>query len=145
MPPVETVPQPGILVVDDDVDVLNFLQAGLQQHGFRVWRADNAAAALEVYRQQGANIAVVLLDVCMPGMDGPQLLAALHELSPELCCCFMSGGNVLYSHEELQRRGAAYMFAKPLRIAELAETLRRLAERPWDRESKDRLGVAAVP
>jgi two-component system alkaline phosphatase synthesis response regulator PhoP len=144
MPTVETVAQPGILVVDDDVNVLDFLQVGLQQQGFRVWRAENAAAALELYQKQCAHIAVVLLDVCMPQIDGPQLLTALQELSPQLSCCFMSGGNVLYSHEELHRRGAAHIFAKPLQIADLAEMLRQLANRPSNLESKDQLGLAAV-
>ena len=51
-------------------------------YGFTVWSAANGPAALEVYRRQQDDIAVVLLDVRMPGLDGPQTLAELQRLNP---------------------------------------------------------------
>jgi DNA-binding response OmpR family regulator len=117
----------GILVVDDRPDVGGMLEVGLRQEGFAVWLAANGREALDLYRRHRQTIDVVLLDVRMPGLDGPQTLAILRELNPRIGCCFMSGDIAIYDACQLRAWGAAAMFQKPFELAEVARALRELA------------------
>jgi CheY-like chemotaxis protein len=119
--------KPGVLVIDDEHMVRIMVQLGLEGNGFHVWSASNGWEAIELYRAHSEEIAVVLLDVRMPGLDGPQTLEVLRELNPEVLSCFMSGDTGAYEPEELLQRGAAYVVAKPFHLAELADILRLLA------------------
>ncbi len=122
----------GILVVDDNHTVRSVLQLALERSGFEVWLADDGREAIRLYRRHGARIAVVLLDVCMPGLDGPQTLEALREVNPDVRACFMSGSAAAEDQEELRRRGGAPVIAKPFPLEELANLLHTLAHRPPD-------------
>jgi CheY-like chemotaxis protein len=103
------------------------LNAWLQQQGFAVWLAVNGWEALDLYRRQRETIDVVLLDVLMPGRDGPQTLASLQEVNPQVRCCFMSGNLGVYSEERLRTLGAAAILLKPFRLDEAAHLLGQLA------------------
>jgi CheY-like chemotaxis protein len=119
---------PGILVVDDDPMLLTLLQTVLQQRGFSVWVADDGQAAVDLYRRQQERIAVVLLDVRMPGMDGPETLTELRRINRAVTGCFMSGHTGEYAGEELQALGALRCFDKPFQPGELAEELWQIAQ-----------------
>jgi two-component system, OmpR family, response regulator len=119
----------GVLVVDDDPTMLRLLQAVLLREGFTPWLAENGQVALELYEQHQAEIAVVLLDVRMPGLDGPQTMAALQRLNPDVACCFMSGHTAGYSREDLLARGALHFFEKPFALDEIGQVLRRIGTR----------------
>lgn len=118
---------PGILVIDDDAFILNLLGTVLDQQGFRVWTSSSGRASIDLYRQYQQEIAVVLLDVCMPGLDGPRTVRELRQLNPALRFCFMSGYSDKYSVEDLLTLGALRYFEKPFQIRPLAEELWQLA------------------
>src|SRR5262249_34868025 len=73
---------PGILVADDDAGVRNLLAIGLPYHGFRVWPAAGGFEALDLFGLHDPEVALALLDVQMPDLDGPRTLRALHALRP---------------------------------------------------------------
>jgi len=120
--------KPGVLVVDDEHLVRVILQLGLERDGFEVWTAANGRQAIELYREHREDIAAVLLDVRMPGLDGPATLGALRELSPAVRACFMTGDPNAYDPEALRQRGAAYFIAKPFRLDHLAHFAYRAFE-----------------
>jgi anti-anti-sigma factor len=123
--------EPGaVLVVDDDPAVLAVLGAGLRRGGFVVWPASGGRQAVELCRGDPGAIAVALLDVRMPGMDGPHTLRALREVCPSVRACFMTGDPEPYTEEGLLRLDALRVFRKPVALAEVAGTLRHLAARP---------------
>jgi CheY-like chemotaxis protein len=112
----------GILVVDDDVMVRAVTAMLLQQEGLPVRMAGNGAEAVEVYRRHGGDIALVLMDVRMPGMDGPHTLERLRELNPSVACYFMSGDWHPYTEDELvMEMGAIGLAHKPISEETLAE------------------------
>jgi CheY-like chemotaxis protein len=76
--------------VDDDESMRSLLERGLGQGGFEVFLAKDGPEAVEFYGQQGSGIDLVLLDICMPGLDGPQTLRALRQQHPSVRCCFIS-------------------------------------------------------
>jgi DNA-binding response OmpR family regulator len=71
----------------------------------------------------------VLLDVSMPGMDGPATLAALHGEGLEAPCCFMTGYSEDYTEEHLLGLGAAWVFAKPFLLDEVLAAVAGLCDR----------------
>ena len=129
MPLAEPTARPLILVVDDEPILRVLLQTALPRSGFDVLLAADGTDAVDVYRRHRDRVAVVLMDVNMPGIDGPETLGELQKVNRDVCCCFMTGNAGAYADEELRRRGAATVFAKPFDLAELTQSLRRLAGR----------------
>jgi CheY-like chemotaxis protein len=115
----------AILVVDDEAAIRDLAKLALQQQGFIVLQAESGQQALAVYRGR-PEIAGVLLDVRMPGWDGPQTLAALHDIAPALPCWFMSGFAGDYTEAQLKQRGALGVLAKPFHLAELTACAHQL-------------------
>jgi CheY-like chemotaxis protein len=72
----------------------------------------------------------VLLDVNMPGLDGPTALAWIRRIDPQVRCCFMTGFSAEHSAEELMALGAVRVFDKPFRLDEIIRTLAELCGRP---------------
>src|SRR5438874_3283276 len=121
------VPQrPCVLVVDDEARIRAWLSVALPQNGFQVKLAADGEEALGIYRSSAPKIALVLLDVLMPGMDGPRTLQALQSVNPKVCCCFLNERNV-YSQPELLALGAARVFPKMPSLPELVQSLWLLA------------------
>ena len=70
-----------VLAVDDNANNLLVLQMLLEQQGCRVSTLDNAPAAIEQLRQSPSSCDVLMLDMLMPGLDGP---AAARQIRQEL-------------------------------------------------------------
>jgi CheY-like chemotaxis protein len=113
----------GILVVDDEPCLREVVSLGMRQQGFAVWQAAHGQEALDQYRRHHETIDMVLMDVAMPGLDGPQALAALQELNPRIHCCFMSGDLGAYTEARLYDLGAAAVLRKPFHLTGVAEVL----------------------
>jgi CheY-like chemotaxis protein len=116
---------PEILVVDDDSTVRQMLGALLNLQGFQVHLASSGKAAVDVLLRHRATIRGALLDIHMPDLSGPDTLAALLAINPDLPCCFMTGHTGSYPREDLLKMGAREVFRKPfLKPLELVDALR---------------------
>ncbi|HEY6122752.1 MAG TPA: response regulator, partial [Pyrinomonadaceae bacterium] len=89
----------AILVVDDDPDVLMFIVATLRRGGYTVFGAQSGREAMSVLTQQKHLIGIVLTDVVMPSLNGPELAERLVAVNPDLTVLYMSG----YKEEHLAR------------------------------------------
>ena len=119
----------GFLVVGDAAAVLCVLAARLRLEGFQVWLAGHGQQAIELYQQHREELAVVLLDVLLPGMDGPHTLTALQQLGPTVRCCFMTGSPTPYTEEALLQMGAMRVFRKPFAFTEVLDVLNQVVRR----------------
>lgn len=121
-----------VLVVDENQVVRTILELFLRRSGFTVRSVASGQEAVTLYRERQQSKPVVLLDVQMPGMDGPATLTALRKIDPEVKCCFMSGDTGRYTPEELLRLGAVQFFHKPFTNWEFSEQmLSEMAEGEW--------------
>ena len=87
-----------ILVVDDVALVLQVVVAILKNSNFNVLQADSGAHAVEVANTYAGKIDLLLSDIQMPGMTGPELGTTIKETRPDIHVMFMSGfagGDVL--------------------------------------------------
>jgi two-component system cell cycle sensor histidine kinase/response regulator CckA len=90
-----------ILVVEDEAQVRQIAARALAEAGYRVLQADGGERALELVSHSADRIGLVLTDVVMPLMNGPELAAALAELRPGTPVLFTSG----YTDGDIFRRG----------------------------------------
>ena len=122
------VARPEVLVVEDESAVSRMLSVALPLYGFEARLAGSGREAVAVYRQHHKSVALVLMDVQMPDLDGPQTLVLLQAIDPHVRCCFMSGNTGAYEPDGLRQRGAACVIAKPFHLEDLANVLRLVTQ-----------------
>jgi two-component system, cell cycle sensor histidine kinase and response regulator CckA len=81
-----------ILVVDDNESVLEVVTTILKAENFRVFSASSGPAALKLAEETTGTIDLLLSDVEMPEMSGPDLGEALKKTRPDMHVMLMSGG-----------------------------------------------------
>jgi PAS domain S-box-containing protein len=108
VPPAEVMPPPvlardneTILVVEDEPAVAAVSFQVLNRGGYRVLLADSGESAIGLMRGHTGAIALLLIDVVLPDMRGPQLLGPARSAHPESAVLFASG----YSAEAIGERG----------------------------------------
>ena len=82
-----------ILIVDDNETVLKTVAKILAAAGFDVLSAGDGVAALKLAGETAQRIHLLLSDVDMPGMSGPDLGEALKKERPDMHVMLMSGGS----------------------------------------------------
>lgn len=80
-----------VLIIDDEPVVLQVLRIILTRSGHKVLSAGNGQEALDLCAQAGYHIDLAIVDVMMPGLRGPDVLAQLRERIPGLPAMLVSG------------------------------------------------------
>jgi CheY-like chemotaxis protein len=118
-----------ILVVEDDPFVRELEVETLSRHGYRVIASEDTEHAMLIARELDQRIDLLLTDVVMPGMSGPELSARVCELRPGLEVLYVSG----YSENAVVDRGVVrsgtHLLTKPFAPDDLARMVRRLLDR----------------
>jgi len=114
-----------ILLVEDEPAVRDVTREALEMSGYRVLAADGPIAATDIARDEATSIDLLLTDVVMPGMNGPELARKVRELRPELVTLFMTG----YADSETLRLAA---LEGPHRHIQKPFTVRNLLARVAD-------------
>jgi two-component system cell cycle sensor histidine kinase/response regulator CckA len=106
-----------ILLAEDEESVRKLLKHFLEAMGYRVLEAADGHDALRIFELQGAVIDLLLTDVIMPGMHGPELARRALADKPSLKVVYMSG----YTDDMLSNTGALSpgisFLPKPLKLA----------------------------
>jgi PAS domain S-box-containing protein len=90
-----------VLVVEDEPTVRQMTSRALAELGYQVVEARDGAEALELLGRTNGKVRLMVADVVMPGMDGPELARRAVSLRPGVAVLFMSG----YTDDEVVRRG----------------------------------------
>lgn len=120
----------AVLVVDDDEDTRELLAEVLRHRGFTVTTSDSGSECLAAIARADVNIAVVLTDVEMPGMNGIELCRRIRSDYPRIVAIVMSGRLTPSTIEEVERSGATAFLKKPVDISTLDRMLRTVAAIP---------------
>lgn len=128
-PPTERTPRHGgtVLVIDDEEDIRDVVQAVLARKGFRVITADDGPRGIDLFRQHAAEIDLVLLDLTMPGMSGEEAMQHIAAIRPDAKIVLSSG----YSQDETygrlsSGRSPAGFVQKPYTVDALLEKVAAL-------------------
>ena len=111
-----------ILLVEDDVVMRRLTRKMLEGHGYNVLEAEDGKRALEVIQSHNAPIDLVLTDVVMKEVNGPELVLRLIESHPAMKVVYMSG----YTGELVVTQGpdsGIRLLEKPFTRANLLKTL----------------------
>jgi len=129
---------PYVLVVDDEPDIRTLVQEILQDEGYEVDVAENAAGARAARRRRRPDL--ILLDIWMPDVDGVTLLKEWTEEGGPACPVVMiSGHGTVETAVEATRLGAYDFIEKPLSMAKLLLTVERALE--TDRLQRENAGL----
>ncbi len=112
----------SILLAEDDVIMRRLTRKMLEEHGYQVLEAEDGKSALDLIRSNHAAIALVLTDVVMKAMTGPELVLRLIESHPAMKVVYMSG----YTGELVPHQGldsGIRLLEKPFTRADLLKTI----------------------
>src|SRR6516162_6672284 len=116
-----------ILIVEDDEDVSNFTRTALISLGYRVYEASDAVSGLEMLAEH-AQIALLLSDVGLPGMNGRRLAEEAHARRPEIKVLYTTG----YARNAIVHHGlvdpGVNLLPKPYTIQALGRKVRQVLE-----------------
>ncbi len=113
-----------ILVVDDEDSILEVARDLLERRGYTVVLASRGEEALEIYRERGRGIDLIILDLGMPGMGGHKTLKRLLELDPKVKVVIASGYSVNGLVKDSLAAGAAGYIGKPYRLHDMLHKVR---------------------
>ena len=114
-----------ILFIDDNAALASAYQQSLGELGYRVLTAASGDEALEVCtREVEARLAIV--DLKLPGMDGPQVIAALRERCPHLQVIVVSAQPLQPYFMRLSELGVRMFLPKPFSIDMLLASIREM-------------------
>jgi two-component system, cell cycle sensor histidine kinase and response regulator CckA len=125
-----------VLLAEDDAGMRSITRRALERHGYTV--LDGAgAAALDLARRWEGTIHLLLTDVVMPGMGGPELTEALRRLRPGLRIVYMSGYADAMRRAKVAEGGEPFL-QKPFSVFDLVRTVREALDRPGPPAPPDR-------
>ena len=118
-----------VLLVEDEETVRRYAKAALELHGLNVIVAPTPEDALSLAATTKAPIALMLTDVVMPRMSGPDLAAKLRDMRPEMSVLYMSGYPASLVQQGLLDPSMR-LISKPFRTADLLATIDEMLGQP---------------
>ncbi len=117
-----------ILVAEDSPQVRDLTRTILEQSGYTVISAASGEEALQRLEERGNRIALLLTDVIMPEMNGPELFRRAHQIYPDLKVLYMSGytGNAILQHGFSEKE--VHLIQKPFTLSTLTHKVREVLD-----------------
>lgn len=114
----------SILVVDDELDIVVIFRQALARHGYAVFGFTDPALALEHFRLNSRDYALVISDVRMPQMSGFELAASVKAIKPDAKIVLMSAFEVTDLEFSTSAVKANDFLRKPVDIKTLVNKVR---------------------
>jgi CheY-like chemotaxis protein len=113
----------SILLVEDDELMRSLTKQMLEEHGYTVMEAKDGKSALDIVGANHGRFDLMLTDVVMRGISGPELSSRLRDSQPNLKIVYMSGytGELIAEHDILQP--GITLLEKPFTRAALLTTI----------------------
>jgi PAS domain S-box-containing protein len=129
-----------ILVLEDEPALRALMRRALSGRGYTVFDTGDPGEAIRICEEHGCAIDLLLTDIIMPKMSGPQVVERVMGMCPRLRILYTSGytGNALTQHgfspESVDHETISF-FAKPFTTEALAKKVRQILDLPRDCES----------
>jgi two-component system sensor histidine kinase/response regulator len=116
-----------ILVIDDEVGICEGIQRALTSRYPRVDAAYEGEKGLQMVREERYDL--ILIDVMMPGINGIDLIKAIHTIDPEIICIIITGYATVELAVQAIKQGAYDFLSKPFSVDELRLAVNQGLER----------------
>lgn len=133
----------NILVVDDDLHILEVIEARLLSAGYQVRKVSSGKEALEILREGQTDLMVS--DIKMPEISGMELLTKARKVQPELPVVFLTAYGTINGAVESIKAGAVDYLTKPFKGAQLVEKIGAIISREAKKRQKSHVKIAADP
>ena len=125
-------PAGTVLVVDDEEVILTLASRMLHKIGWQTLIARDGNEAVRIYREKHSQIAVVLLDMKMPGMGGLETFRELRKINPSARVIVSSGYDKDENTQQVLKEGAVSLLKKPYLFESLSDAIRTASLNPGD-------------
>ena len=119
-------PQNTVLVVDDDSDALAELTEALLESDLRVYAAADGSRALDLAKRH--RPAFVVMDYCLPGMNGADSIAAMRRFIPETTFIMISGSEAVHRAATTENTETVAVLKKPVSIGGITRFIKTKSE-----------------
>jgi CheY-like chemotaxis protein len=117
-----------LLLVEDDETIRRVVRESLEQLGYKVLEAADGHEAMIRFKHRTRPVQLLITDVIMPGMSGPELAEMILAIQPQLSVLFVSGyTDRALVHQGLRRPGTAFL-QKPFSPEALARRVREVLD-----------------
>jgi PAS domain S-box-containing protein len=114
-----------ILLVDDEPVIMEVTKPMLEVLGYKVYCAGSGQEAIDIIRQKGETIDLVILDMIMPGIGGAETFDQLKLMNKEIPVILSSGYSLNGQAEQILEKGCCGFIQKPFNLDELSEKIRK--------------------
>ncbi|MCX8110217.1 MAG: PAS domain S-box protein, partial [Syntrophorhabdaceae bacterium] len=118
--------QETVLLIDDEEVILNVGKDLLEALGYRVYTAKGGQKAVEIYKEKGKDIDLIILDMIMPGKGGEETFEELHSINPDVRVILASGYSMDGAAERVMKKGCRGFIQKPFNLNELSNKIREV-------------------
>ncbi len=118
----------GILMVDDEKNILFIGELALKKSGYTVFTAENGEDAVSIYNKNKAQIDCIVLDLTMPVMDGIECLKELTKINPTVKVILSSGYNKQDVEERIDSSYISDYLKKPYGLKALRSIVKEVLE-----------------
>jgi nitrogen-specific signal transduction histidine kinase/CheY-like chemotaxis protein len=129
-PPEQIIKGTGIvLLVDDEDRIIDVGAKVLKKFGYTVLEARGGREAIEIYKEYGDLIDLVILDMIMPGMNGGEAYDRMKEINPKVKVLLSSGYSIDSGAKEILNRGCNGFIQKPFSMKKLSQAIREVLDK----------------
>ena len=112
-----------ILVIDDEQILGQTVSAVLLKEGYEAVVCTDSREGIETYRKSPGDFDLVLLDMIMPGLGGPEVFHELRKINPQVAVLIMSGATANHEVQGLADAGSRGFLPKPFRPRDLVRAV----------------------
>ncbi|NNG02056.1 MAG: response regulator [Desulfobacteraceae bacterium] len=114
-----------ILVVDDEKEIIQLIEAALGRHGYQTTGFTDSTRALSAFKKAPSTFDLLIVDYIMPEMNGMQLANQISTIRPDLPIILCTGFSNKLNTDNLSSVGIRELIMKPVVIRQLAEKIRK--------------------
>jgi nitrogen-specific signal transduction histidine kinase/ActR/RegA family two-component response regulator len=120
----------SVLFAEDEALLLRVIKRALEKRGYHVLEASDGLQAVETYREHKDEIAVVVLDMGLPKLDGWEVFQRLRAINPALKAIVTSGYVDPELKDKMLQQGMMDVISKPFPPVEIVRMIRRVIDSP---------------
>jgi DNA-binding NtrC family response regulator len=113
-----------VLVIDDEEMVRGVAKSMLESYGYSVLVADDGRSAVELFKEVGHQISVVVLDLTMPSMSGEETFRQLRTIRSNVRVILSSGYDEVEAVKRFTGKSLTGFIQKPYTAGQLAQKVR---------------------
>ncbi len=117
-----------ILIVEDAEEVLALLAKIMTENGYKVLKAGDGIEALEIFKEKGDTIDLLVTDLIMPGMGGRELVKNIRDTAPQMPVLYISGHSFELDLEHIASKACADFIQKPFSLPAFTTKIRKMLD-----------------